>query len=315
MLQCVIDTQTYWQYRQCSAANRKRPFTLWFFCCTKWLYTANNSCWKLECGVHFIFVVLSLTAYSCCSVFVRTNVTFHVPNYSGECGQLDFVFLSSTGHQYHSPIRYFCSVCYFTSEAENLCYHYLLWPARGYWTRPLELICFSHRGSVSWLESAPNSSHAIACSGVDLFPYLRKIKQSSMLGLLLNISSWRFSFMRNPFFHLLPHTSGHSVSSSLAALKVWSCQPRHEFQLRTSIFFSPPSPRVIKLWTGQVSPTHSWVFIMASSPCSLSCLITGQRTNYQRQKELFFFSRFTALCPPRQTRQAPHTLSFEVSLY
>lgn len=148
----------------------------------------------------FILVILSFTAYSCCCAFIRTNVTFHIPNYSGECGQLDFVLLSSTGHQYHTPIRYFCSMCYFTSEAENHCYHYLLWPARGYWTRPLELICFSHRGSVSWLESAPNSSHAIACSGVDLFPYLRKIKQSSMLRLLLNISSWRFSFMRNPFF-------------------------------------------------------------------------------------------------------------------
>lgn len=34
------------------------------------------------------------------------------------------------------------------------------------------LVWFSHRGSVS----CPNSNQAIACSGVDLFPYLEKIK-------------------------------------------------------------------------------------------------------------------------------------------
>lgn len=32
----------------------------------------------------------------------------------------------------------------------------------------------SDRGSASWLPSAPNSSHATACSGVDLFPYLEE---------------------------------------------------------------------------------------------------------------------------------------------
>lgn len=258
-------------------------------------------------------MILSLTAYSCCCAFVRTNITFHVPNYSGECGQLDFVFLSSTGHQHHPPIRYFCSVCYFTSEAENLCNHYLLWPAWGYWTRPLELICFSHRGSVSWLESAPNSSHAIACSGVDLFPYLRKIKQSSMLQLLLNISSWRFSFMRNPFFPLLPHTSGHSVSSSLAALKVWSCQPRHEFQLRTSTFFSPPLPKshqAVNKLAPHTLEVLSWLLL-----CAASLVWSQARGPIIGDKRRFFSSWFTALCPPRQTRQAPHTLSFEVSLY
>lgn len=151
-------------------------------------------------------------------------------------------------------LRSVISAACVTSEAENLCYHYLLWPAWGYWTRPLELICFSHRGSVSWLESAPNSSHAIACSGVDLFPYLRKIKQSSMLQLLLNISSWRFSFMQNPFFPLLPHTSGHSVSSSLAALKVWPCQLRHEFQLPTSTFFLRPPQESSSGEQGKLTP-------------------------------------------------------------
>lgn len=77
--------------------------------------------------------------------------------------------------------------------------------------------------------------------------------------------------------------------------------------------FSLPPPRVIKLWTGQVGPTHSWVFIMASSLCSLSCLITGQRTNYQRQKEIFFLG--SQLCVHHGKHDRLLTLCLLKSLY
>lgn len=45
-----------------------------------------------------------------------------------------------------------------------------------FWDHLEPEILLSHRGSVSWLESAPNSSDAIASSGFDLFPYLRGIQ-------------------------------------------------------------------------------------------------------------------------------------------
>lgn len=57
------------------------------------------------------------------------------------------------------------------------------------------VICFSHRGSVSWLESSPNSSHATACSGVDLFPYLEKTPACYNCHSALKRRLW---FMWNP---------------------------------------------------------------------------------------------------------------------
>lgn len=96
---------------------------------------------------------------------------------------------------------------------------------------------FSHRGSVSWLESAPNSSHAIACSGVDLFPYLREIQQSSTSHICRYISTWRFSFMQNCFFSASVKSS-YSVCNSVAALKMSSCVSTN-FNYRCLLFVPP----------------------------------------------------------------------------
>lgn len=231
-----------------------------------------------------------------------------------ECGQLGFVFLSSTGHQYQPPIRYFCSVCYFTSDAEPLLSLFALASLRLLnQTTRINLFLSPWFSVLAGISPEQQPRHCLLGGRPLPVPEENQTEQH------VTAASWyqqlEILIHAKPFFS--PSCLTPLVTQSAVHWQLWKCDPVSlvmNFNYGHLLFFSPPpSPRVIKLWTGQVSPTHSWVFIMAFLRAA-SLVWSQARGPIIGDKRRFFFSWFAALCPPWQTRQGPHTLSFEVSL-